>query len=172
MNQDEQVDIVNQNDEVVGTTSKQKAHQGGLLNRTVIAEIIGSDGKWTLVKQSSDRQDPGQFVSPIGGHVTAGETEEEAIKREAKEEYGLEGDFTLKFIGKTIFNREVKNRKENHFFILYKIYTDKEPILNHESVGFERFSKQQLINELKQQPEKFGTAFHFVFKTFFSEASS
>ena len=120
MNQDEQVDIVNQNDEVVGTTSKQKAHQGGLLHRTVIAEIIGSDGKWTLVKQSSDRQDPGQFVSPIGGHVTAGETEEEAIKREAKEEYGLEGDFTLKFIGKTIFNREVKNRKENNFFILYK----------------------------------------------------
>ncbi|KKU44213.1 MAG: NUDIX hydrolase [Parcubacteria group bacterium GW2011_GWA2_46_7] len=107
MSADEPVDIVDEKDEVVGTTFKHQAHREGLLHRTVIAEVIGTDGKWTLIKQASDRQDAGQFVSPIGGHVAAGELEKDALKREANEEYGLDGDISFKLIGKKIFSREV-----------------------------------------------------------------
>lgn len=164
----EQVDIVNEQDVVVDTVSKQEAHEKGLLHRTVIAEIINSKGEWTLVQQSSDRQDAGQFVSPVGGHVEAGETEDEAIKREANEEFGLV-DFEFKLIGKKIFYREVKGRKENHYFVLYEIFSDQEPVLNEESVGFQRFSKVQLAKELKETPEKFGNAFHFVISTFYPD---
>lgn len=166
---EEQVDIVDVNNRVTGIASKKNAHKKGLLHRTVIAEVVGNDGKYTLVCQASDRQDAGQFVSPIGGHVKAGESEEEALKREAFEEYGLKDGFGFKFIGRKIFNREVKGRKENHFFIFYEITTDKEPILNEESVGFERFSKNQLIKEIKENPKKFGDAFHFVVKAFYPE---
>lgn len=164
---EERVDVVNEDDEIIGTVSKEKAHTDGLLHRTVIAEIIGTDGKWTLVKQSSDRQDAGQFVSPVGGHVRSGESEEDALKREAYEEYGLDGKIIFQYIGKKIFNREVKGRKENHYFIFYKIYSDKKPILNEESVGFERFSEEQLCIEIKENPKKFGDAFHFVIKAFY-----
>lgn len=163
------VDIVNENDEIIKQASKEDAHRLGLLHRTVIAEVIGSDGKWTLVKQASDRQDPGQYVSPIGGHVMAGETESAAIKREAEEEYGLSGEINCELVGKIIYNREVCNRKENHYFIIYKIYTDKKPILNEESVGYERFSKEQLVKELKENPKKFGDAFHFLVKSFYKD---
>ena len=62
----EYVDIVNENDDIIGSVSKQEAHEKGLLHRTVISEVINTEGKWTLVKQSSDRQDAGQYVSPIG----------------------------------------------------------------------------------------------------------
>lgn len=164
---DEQVDIVSEQDEVIGSTSKNEAHEKGLLHRTVIAEVVGTDGKFTLVKQSSYKQDSGQFVSPVGGHVQAGEKEEDALKREAFEEYGLKGDFSFRLVGKKIFNREVVGRKENHYFIVYEIYADIEPILNDESVGFERFSKDDLGKQLKETPEKFGEAFHFVVKTFY-----
>lgn len=169
MNHEEQVNIVNENDEIIGLTSKTEAHQKGLLHRTVIAEIIGSDGKWTLVKQSSDRQDAGQFVSPVGGHVSGGETEIDALKREANEEYGLDGNIVFKMVGKKIFNRVVKGRKENHFFILYEITSDQKPVLNEESVGVERFSKEELNKEIKENPQKFGAAFHFIVKTFYPE---
>lgn len=163
----EYVDVVNENDEVVGSTSKQEAHEKSLLHRTVISEVINSNGRWTLVKQSSDRQDTGQYVSPIGGHVVSGESEDEALKREAEEEYGLKGEFKFQLKGKKIFNREILGRKENHYFILYEIYTDKEPILNEESVGYETFSMDELKASLKEKPDKFGNAFHFVIKTFY-----
>ncbi len=162
----EYVDVVNENDEVVGTVSKQEAHEKGLLHRTVIAEIIDSENRWTLVEQSGDRQDPGQFVSPVGGHVTAGESEDTALKREALEEFGLTHDFEFKLVGKKIYNREVKGRKENHLFIVYEIRTDAMPVLNEESVGFEKFSKQELDLALKNTPEKFGSPFRFIFETF------
>lgn len=120
------------------------------------------------MQQAADRQDPGQYVSPVGGHVRAGETIEAAARREAEEEIGLT-NFSIKYIGKAIFNREVNNKKENHYFILYEIYSDENPILNHESVSFEYFTKDQLSEQLRNSPKKFGDAYHFVVRTFYPQ---
>lgn len=163
----EMVDIINQQNEVLYQTSKDEAHQKGLLHPCIIAEVIDPQGNWTLVKQASDRQDAGQFVSPVGGHIKAGENEAEALAREAYEEMGL-SSFTSKYIGKAILNREVIGRKENHLFILYEIYTDQTPTLNHESVAYEKFTVTQLKKEIKSNPSKFGQAFHFVMEKFYN----
>jgi isopentenyl-diphosphate delta-isomerase len=165
----EQVDLVTEEDKVIGNISKAEAHQKGLLHRTVIAEVINSSGLWTLVKQSSDRQDPGRFVSPIGGHVRTGETEDEALKREAAEEFGLTGDFEFHLVGKKIFDRQVNDRQENHLFILYEISSDAEPVLNEEAVDFEQFTREEIADGLRKDPQKFGAAFHFVFTSFYSD---
>lgn len=162
------VDIVDLSNNVLSQISKAEAHQKGLLHRCIIAEVIDSQGNWTLVKQAGDRQDPGQYVSPVGGHIQAGESEEDALSRETLEEMGL-NSFTSKRVGQAIFNREVIGRKENHFFILYEVYSDQMPTLNHESVSFEKFSIDQIKKELIENPRKFGDAFHFIFKTFYSE---
>ena len=127
---EEQVDIVDERNRVLYQTSKQEAHEKGLLHRCIIAEVIDGEGKWTLVKQAYDRQDAGQYVSPVGGHVRAGESETDVLKREALEELGLT-DFTDKYIGKAIYNRFVKKRSESHFFILYEIYPCSAGIQNH-----------------------------------------
>lgn len=164
---EELVDIVNKDDQVISTSSKREAHKKGLLHRTVIAEVIDEDGKWILVKQAPNKQDAGQYVSPIGGHVSAGETPEEALKREAAEECGLTSGFSYRLIGKKIYNREIIGRKENHYFILYEITSNEKIVLNEESVGYEKFSKRELKKQLKDNPKKFGAAFHFVFRTFY-----
>lgn len=163
----EQVDIVDEQGNVLETTSKKDAHQRGLLHKTVISEVIDSQGRWLLVKQSKDRQDAWQYVSPIGGHVQAGETEEQALRREANEEVGLTGDLKYEFVGRVIFNRYVLGRQENHFFIQFKIYSDAEPMLNHESESYRYFTEEELQNELKSHLEYFGDAFHFVVQAFF-----
>lgn len=164
----EMVDIVNEDDEILYMTSKPKAHQLGLLHRTVIGEVKNSKGEWLLVKQASDRQDAGQYVSPVGGHVRTGESEDEALQREAYEEMGLK-DFEYHLVGKAIFSREVLGRKENHYFILYEIISDDRPTLNHESVGVKAFTRTDLKKLIKNKPKMFGDAFYFILKNFYNE---
>lgn len=161
----ERVDIVNEKDEVLYDVFKHEAHEKGLLHRTVISEVINSDGNWLFVKQASDRQDAGQYVSPVGGHVKAGETEDDALKREANEELGLK-DFEFKLVGKVIFNRHILGRQENHYFVLYEISSDANPVLNHESESCKYFTMKELKKELSKNPQLFGDAFHFLVKSF------
>lgn len=164
---EELVDIVDDKENFIEIVPKSEAHKKGLLHKTVISEVVNSKGEWLMVKQSKDRQDAGQYVSPVGGHVTAGETNEEALKRESEEEVGLTGDFKYELVGKKIFNRFVIGRQENHFFIQYKIYSDAKPVLSHEADDYKYFTEEELKRELKENPKMFGDAFHFVVKEFF-----
>lgn len=163
----ELVDVVDEQGNILEVVPKQEAHKRGLLHKTVISEVLDSQGRWLLVKQSQDRQDAGQYVSPVGGHVRSGETEIEALKREAGEELGLHGDFTYEYVNKAIFNRQVLGRQENHFFIVYKINSDKKPYLNHESESCRYFTEEELKNAIQQNPKLFGGAFLFVAKQFY-----
>lgn len=165
MSQDELVDIVDENGNFLKVVSKREAHEKGLLHKTVISEVIGSDGRWIMTKQAKGKQDIG-YVSPIGGHVSAGETEDEALKRESLEEFGLK-NFKYELVGRAMLNRFVIGRQENHFFVVYKIYSDEKPVLNHEIESIKYFTEEELKRELKEKPKNFGDAFHFVVKTFF-----
>jgi 8-oxo-dGTP pyrophosphatase MutT (NUDIX family) len=161
------VDVVNENNEIVAKVTKEEAHKQGLLHRTVVAQVIGADKRWTLIKQSSDRQDAGKFACPIGGHIESGETEDEALFREANEEYGLAKGFNYRLVGRAVFYREVLGRKENHYYIFYEIYTDQEPALNEESVSFKKFSEEDLRAKLIGNPDQIGDGLKFVLKTFY-----
>lgn len=165
---EEMVDVVDDKDNIVSSISKNGAHKKGLLHRTVISQVIDSKDRFILVLQSPDRQDAGQFVSPVGGHVRMGETEDEALKREALEEVGLK-DFEFHLVGKGIFNRNVLGRQENHYFIAYEIFSNKKIILNHESVSFKSFTKEDIKQTIVSTPEKFGAAFYFVLETFYPQ---
>ncbi len=162
----EQVDVVDENDDILYPVPKAEAHEKGLLHRTVIAEIRDSEGRWVLIKQAPHKQDPGQFVSPVGGHVKLGETEDDALKREVLEEAGL-SDFEFRLIGKTIFNRKVIGRHENHYFIVYEVFSDSEVVLNHESAEARRFTEEELRRELRNNPDAFGPAFYVILKEFY-----
>lgn len=163
---DELVDVVDANDIVTGFATKKVAHKKGLLHRTVGAVLVDTRNRWLFVKQSSDRQDAGQYVHPVGGHVQRGESEEKAIVRETKEEIGIEIP-KIELIGKAIFDRIVIGRHENHLYVLYEIVSDEKPTINHESESFRYFTVSKLKEELKKHPEHFGGAFHFVVKTFY-----
>lgn len=171
----ELVDIVDKKNHIIGQIDKQKSHKTGELHRCVIAELIDSLGNWYLVKQASDRQDAGQYVSPVGGHVTAGEKSLDALKRETAEEVGII-KFKHRSIGQAIFERKVKRldengleylSHENHYFLVFEIYSDQKPIINHESVAIRKFSLDEIKKYLIEEPSLFGDAFHFVVKKFY-----
>ena len=158
---DEMVDVVDEQTKTLYQISKGEAHKKGLLHKTVVSNIIDSKGNWVLVRQAPDRQDAGKFVYPVGGHVTAGETNEEALAREANEEVGFT-EINSNFKKRFIYYREVLERIENHFFIFYEILNDQDLILGNEAVDFKRFNVDELKKEVKEFPDHFGKAFFAV----------
>lgn len=161
----EQVDILDEYGNVLRQALKTEAHQHGWLHKTVIGYLkFGED--WSLVRQAADRQDAGQLVAPVGGHVQAGEAELDALLRESEEEIGTR-DITYRHIGDKIFHRQVIGRDENHWFTVYEIETTQPVHLNEESVSIERFTTAELREALANHPENFGDAYYFVLETFY-----
>jgi 8-oxo-dGTP pyrophosphatase MutT (NUDIX family) len=166
MSNDEKVDIVDEINQVLYQIDKSIAHVKGLLHRTILAEVKNSKGEWLLVKQAGDRQDAGQYVSPVGGHIRAGESEVEALKREAFEELGIIG-FTYIYKGRQVWNRFVRNRQENHYFILYEITWDGDIKLNEESVEYKWFSQAELVKLTRSKSKSLGDAWYFAASAFY-----
>lgn len=155
------IDIVNDNDEIIGSCLKEEAHKKGLLHRTVIAEIINSKGEWLLVRQTSHKQEPGKYVSPMGGHVKSKEKLVHAVKRELLEETGIK-HYKSKYKGKLIYNVKIRNYRENHFYIVYEVYSNDRIVLGDESYDAKWFTIEELKEAIKETPEQFGKSFYAV----------
>jgi 8-oxo-dGTP pyrophosphatase MutT (NUDIX family) len=164
---EELVDIVSDDGKVLRSELKTVAHQHGWLHMTVIGNLkFGED--WSLVKQAPDRQDAGQLVSPVGGHVKAGESANDALLRETEEEIGVR-NVSYRHIGDKVFHRQVIGRNENHLFVVYEIETDDTISLGEEAVAIERFSPAKLKQGLRDHPERFGDALYFLLESFYPE---
>lgn len=85
---DEIFDIVNEQDQVVGQAPRDEVHLKELLHRASVALFI--QGQNAVVQRRSKAQDnlPGFLTYTVGGHVNAGETYEETVLREGREEVG------------------------------------------------------------------------------------
>lgn len=161
----EVVDIVDEQGNVLRQVLKTEAHQHGWLHKTVIGYLKYGDD-WALVRQAADRQDAGQLVAPVGGHVRAGEDDIVALLRESQEEIGV-NKVTFRHVGTARFHRQVIGRDENHLFIVYEIATPDEVRLGDEAVAIERFTEAELRQAMIERPEHFGDAYYFVFEKFY-----
>jgi 8-oxo-dGTP pyrophosphatase MutT (NUDIX family) len=164
---DEQLDIIDESGRKLYATGKTKAHQGGLLHSCVIG-YLRNGSTWTLVKQTPDRQDAGQLVAPVGGHVRANETPIAALLRESEEEIGTP-KIVYREIGRARFHRQVIGRDENHLFIVYEISTSEPLQLGDEAESLEIFTDTSLKQALHDTPERFGDALYFTFEQFYHQ---
>lgn len=87
----ELVDVVDEEDRVVDTVTRAAMRAGRLRHRAVFVAVVHPDGR-LLVHRRSEAKDvwPGWWDIAVGGVVTAGETYDDAARREVFEEVGLE----------------------------------------------------------------------------------
>lgn len=87
----ELIDIVDKNGNFVGKImDKEEAHDKNLLHNGVVIFIVNDKGQVLLEKRNSNRRFNPNKWELIGGHVSAGETLEQAALREIKEEIGID----------------------------------------------------------------------------------
>ncbi|MDT7704987.1 MAG: hypothetical protein QOG20_594 [Pseudonocardiales bacterium] len=89
---DEILDIVDENDRVIGQSPRGEAYARGLRHRCVFIQARDAEGRVFV-----HRRTPTKLVFPslydmfVGGVVGAGETYDDAALREAEEELGVSG---------------------------------------------------------------------------------
>ncbi|MFF4083023.1 NUDIX hydrolase [Streptomyces sp. NPDC001777] len=89
---DEMLDIVDENDVVVGQAPRGEATARGLRHRCVFIEVRDADGRLFVHRRTSTKLVfPSRYDMFVGGVVGAGESYEEAALREAEEELGVSG---------------------------------------------------------------------------------
>ena len=93
---EELVDIVDDDDIVVATVTRSEMRSGRLRHRAVAIAVMSADGR-VLIHRRSLAKDvwPGWWDIAAGGVVTAGESYDEAARRELAEELGVDGDLEL-----------------------------------------------------------------------------
>ncbi len=92
--EDELLDLVDQNDNVIGKLERSKVYEAGLSNfRVINCFIVNDSGQmWIPRRTKHKRLFPCCLDVSVGGHVSSGETYDEAFVRELYEEAGLSID--------------------------------------------------------------------------------
>lgn len=89
---DELVDVVDENDRVIGSVTRREMRAGNLLHRCTYVIVRSSRGE-IYVHKRTDTKDvyPGMYDLTAGGVCAAGESYDEGAARELEEELGISG---------------------------------------------------------------------------------
>lgn len=93
LSNEEWVPLVNEKGEITGQAPRSAVHNGKkLLHPVVHLHFIDDSGKILLQKRPAVKLvQPGKWDTAVGGHISAGESLETALKRESLEETGVTG---------------------------------------------------------------------------------
>ncbi len=156
---EEILDLVNENDEVIGRLSRREIYEQGLKNfRVVHGFLVNSAGKlWIPRRTAKKKIAPNGLDYSVAGHVESGETYEQSFIRETREELGIDlAVYTWRELARFTPADGV------HFFeTVYEIQSDEEPNYNREDfVEANWYTPVEALEQLKLGgPHKMDLAF-------------
>ena len=128
MTYDEILDVVSENDEVIGQEAKSQVYAKKLYFRGINAFICNAEKKLWIPRRHPDKTlFPLHLDCSVGGHVGAGEDYEEAFIREAQEELNI--DIT-QISYKKIARLTPPTHGTSAFMWVYLINSDNAPAFN------------------------------------------
>lgn len=141
------LDIVDENDNVIGTYPRAEIYERGLKYvRVVEAFIRNSSGElWIPIRREDKLIAPSGFDIGAAGHVEHGESYEEALRKEVMEEIGWDIDqLSIKPLGKYGPQYGLASVSQ-----VYEIQTDETPPLNSDDfTSAEWLQPQELADRI------------------------
>ncbi len=143
---EEWFDIVDVEGKVLGKAPRSLCHsRRDLLHPVVHLHVLDSRDRLYLQKRSLSKQiQPGKWDTAVGGHVHSGETIEEALKREAKEELGLENYKALP-VARYVWKSDI----ESELVFMFVTHCDAVPRINAEEISEGKFWRIAKIREAR-----------------------
>ncbi|MDD3711579.1 MAG: NUDIX domain-containing protein [Patescibacteria group bacterium] len=160
----EYLNIVDENDEVIGQETRENIHKQGLLHREVHVHFVTPNKEIILQHRAKDKDFcPDLLSATVGGHVEIGDTYEKTAIKETREETGLIiNEEDLIFLNKSrrgLFFDEKTNTTNNVFgtSYLYRYLGDLSDLKVEEgkAIGFELWSFDKLKKLSEPEKEKF-----------------
>jgi isopentenyldiphosphate isomerase len=163
---DRLLDVVNEEDVVIDSKSREEIHRFGLLHRDIHVWMFDKNGNIFFQKRGLPVQMSGLFDATAGGHLNKGEDYLDAAIRETREETGIKiKEDDLIFIKKVKGIEQVSQNDFhgtiNNFF--RSVYIYRKPVdeddLRREAgilgVNFKKFSSDFLKNINKDDSRMF-----------------
>lgn len=115
-NQQELFIVVDEQDNVLEYRTRYDCHHDkSLIHRAIGVLVFNDKGELLLQKRSQHKDlNPGKYTISVGGHVTKGQTYEEAAMREMEEELGVQTPIT--FVKKFV----VHNNQESEMAVTFR----------------------------------------------------
>ena len=160
-----EVVLVNENDEVLGTMEKLRAHEEGVLHRAFSVIIFNSKGEMLIHKRASDKYHcGGLWTNACCSHPRLNEDPKYGAERRLKEEMGFTTN--VNFIGSFIYKVKFENGLTEHEFDhMFCGHFDEKPEPNKDEVEAWKFiSVDQLLKDVENQPECYTFWFRDILK--------
>ncbi len=157
------LDVVNENDEVISSASRDEVYKKTLRHRIVHVLIFNDVGEMALQLRSVEAPFcPNHWSTAVGGHVQSGESCLDAAKREGLEELGV--IFDLEEFSKDYY---IDGAGPDKFLYTFKSVYNGSFQLNPEEVAKIRFFTIEHIKEMVDKGEKFHPELLFLLKKYF-----
>jgi len=160
---EEQLEVINEDDEVIGLESRETIHQKGLLHREIHVWFITPNREIIFQHRAKNKDTyPDKLDATVGGHVEPGVSYEETAVKECEEETGVKLDLLnlrlVKKMRKQSFD-EVTGMHNNTIRAQYVyLFDDNISDLRVEegkAIGFEAWRIDSLPSLSKQDQERF-----------------
>lgn len=134
-NSEEMFPLVDEQGNIIGAAKRGECHNGSkLLHPVVHLHVFNAKGELYLQKRPEWKDiQPGKWDTAVGGHIDLGENVEMALKREVREELGI-NDFHPEKIHSYVF----ESAREKELVYSFKTVYEK-PISPSEEVADGRF---------------------------------
>lgn len=156
------LEIVDRDDQVVGTATRAEIHARGLMHRAVHLFVFNTRGEIYVQRRSATKdRHPSKLDSSAAGHVDPGETYEETAVRELDEELGIRDAV------EEILSVTARPETDNEHVKLYRVFTTSAPRPNPAEIQWGGFmSRDKLAALIDRTPEDFVPAFLLLWEEF------
>ena len=154
---------VDENDNVLGEITREKAHKEGLLHRVAAVYLVNDNGEILVNERARD----GHLDHSSAGHVEVGESYLEAAKRELEEELGIIG-IELQDIGTACAQDKDITLNSRHYFRVYVCKADPVKIQEDEVKSVFWANPKKIYEDMRVKPEKYTGGFKSTLRLFLS----
>ena len=150
---DELLDIVNENDEVIGQKYRSNVYQQKSSNFRVINAFVINDKNeiWIPTRTADKKLFPLCLDASVGGHVSAGEEYITAFQRETMEELNID---TNKVSYKLLTKLTPHDNKVSAFMHLYAIYSNETPAYNPKDFSHDMWVNIKKLKDMISNGQK------------------